>query len=156
MGRPQERPIGVGAMQVRVLSSTNAFLLFTVQLIASFSEHFSTTTPVTVPTRLRLVGHDEAWDDTQSEPESEPQREPHNNSRPVSKAAHIACGSAHSICVTVSGEVLVWGRGKSGRLGLGPSTRDRYAPVLLRRRDGWGESGTCCWVDGGCVFDLRL
>ena len=45
------------------------------------------------------------------------------------RATHIACGSAHSICVTLSGEVLVWGRGKSGRLGLGPSTHDRYGLV---------------------------
>jgi hypothetical protein len=47
------------------------------------------------------------------------------------RATHIACGSAHSICVTVSGEVLVWGRGKSGRLGLGPATHDRYVEVFV-------------------------
>ena len=47
------------------------------------------------------------------------------------KAKHVACGSAHSMCVTTTGQVLIWGRGKSGRLGLGKSTRDRYLPVLL-------------------------
>ena len=50
----------------------------------------------------------------------------------VLRAVHVACGSAHSLCITESGEVYVWGRGKSGRLGLGSSTRDRHLPVLVR------------------------
>jgi hypothetical protein len=58
------------------------------------------------------------------------------------RATHIACGSAHSICVTLSGEVLVWGRGKSGRLGLGPSTHDRYAYYT-------------CWWYSLCNFQYR-
>jgi hypothetical protein len=34
-----------------------------------------------------------------------------NNS--IHHATHVACGSAHSMCITMSGQVLVWGRGES-------------------------------------------
>ena len=42
------------------------------------------------------------------------------------RATSVACGSSHSLVCTDEGRVFVWGRGKSGRLGLGKRTHDRY------------------------------
>jgi E3 ubiquitin-protein ligase HERC2 len=42
----------------------------------------------------------------------------------------IACGSAHSACITAQGHVLTWGKGRYGRLGHGDS-EDQLQPKLV-------------------------
>jgi hypothetical protein len=42
----------------------------------------------------------------------------------------VACGSLHTMALTESSEVYVWGRNNSGQLGLG-DTRDRDTPEKL-------------------------
>lgn len=42
----------------------------------------------------------------------------------------IACGSAHSACITAAGHVMTWGKGRYGRLGHGDS-EDQLRPKLV-------------------------
>lgn len=44
----------------------------------------------------------------------------------------IAAGGAHSACITASGELYTWGKGRYGRLGHGDS-EDQTRPKLVRR-----------------------
>ncbi|KAF6250550.1 hypothetical protein COO60DRAFT_1465227 [Scenedesmus sp. NREL 46B-D3] len=41
----------------------------------------------------------------------------------------VAAGGTHSLAVTSSGRMFIWGRASYGRLGLGPAARDQYSPV---------------------------
>ena len=43
----------------------------------------------------------------------------------------VACGGAHSACITSSGELYTWGKGRYGRLGHGDS-EDQLRPKLVR------------------------
>lgn len=43
----------------------------------------------------------------------------------------IAAGGAHSACITASGELFTWGKGRYGRLGHGDS-EDQLKPKLVR------------------------
>lgn len=43
----------------------------------------------------------------------------------------IAAGGAHSACITASGELYTWGKGRYGRLGHGDS-EDQLKPKLVR------------------------
>lgn len=42
----------------------------------------------------------------------------------------IAAGGAHSACITASGELFTWGKGRYGRLGHGDS-EDHLKPKLV-------------------------
>lgn len=42
----------------------------------------------------------------------------------------IACGGAHSACITSSGQLFTWGKGRYGRLGHGDS-EDQLTPRLV-------------------------
>ena len=46
----------------------------------------------------------------------------------------VACGYAHTVARTASGNVWVWGLNVKGQLGLGDTT-SRYTPVLLQEQD---------------------
>ena len=46
----------------------------------------------------------------------------------------VACGLAHSLALSDSGEVWAWGNGGNGRLGLG-DMQDRPKPTLVRTSD---------------------
>lgn len=43
---------------------------------------------------------------------------------------HIACGGAHSACITAAGQLYTWGKGRYGRLGHGDS-EDQLIPKLV-------------------------
>ncbi|XP_055695916.1 probable E3 ubiquitin-protein ligase HERC2 [Lutzomyia longipalpis] len=72
----------------------------------------------------------------------------------------IACGSAHSACITSQGLVLTWGKGRYGRLGLGDSedqTRPKMVEALLGYRAidiacGSGDAQTLCITDDDNVW----
>uniref|UniRef100_A0A6B2EBN7 HECT-type E3 ubiquitin transferase n=1 Tax=Phlebotomus kandelakii TaxID=1109342 RepID=A0A6B2EBN7_9DIPT len=72
----------------------------------------------------------------------------------------IACGSAHSACITSQGLVLTWGKGRYGRLGLGDSedqTRPKMVEALLGYRAidiacGSGDAQTLCISDDDNVW----
>lgn len=53
----------------------------------------------------------------------------------VDRVTSIACGWSHSMCLTKSGQVYVWGRAADGRLGVGGTNKnqptDRYEPELV-------------------------
>lgn len=44
----------------------------------------------------------------------------------------IACGGAHSGCLTANGELYTWGKGRYGRLGHGDS-EDQCKPKLVSK-----------------------
>lgn len=96
----------------------------------------------------------------------------------------IACGSAHSACITSAGHVMTWGKGRYGRLGHGDSEdqlRPRIVEAVLGYRAvdiacGSGDAQTICitdddnvwsWGDGdygklgrggsdGCKFPVKI
>jgi alpha-tubulin suppressor-like RCC1 family protein len=43
----------------------------------------------------------------------------------------VACGAAHTIALTITGEVFSWGFGDSGCLGLGPNISLSTSPKKL-------------------------
>jgi hypothetical protein len=43
----------------------------------------------------------------------------------------IGAGGTHSLALTASGRIFIWGRASYGRLGLGDGARDHYSPVEL-------------------------
>jgi Ca2+-binding EF-hand superfamily protein len=45
--------------------------------------------------------------------------------------AQVSCGSSHTACVTVSGELYIWGVADGGRLGLGERMQTQLQPVLV-------------------------
>ena len=47
------------------------------------------------------------------------------------EVVNIAAGGAHSACITASGELYTWGKGRYGRLGHGDS-EDQSRPKLVR------------------------
>ena len=47
----------------------------------------------------------------------------------------IACGSAHSACITSNGELYTWGLGEYGRLGHGDNTT-QLRPKLVKALAG--------------------
>ena len=74
----------------------------------------------------------------------------------------VAAGSSHSLALTVSGTIFVWGRNDSGQLGLGDLV-NRTAPTLLkllRTQDikfvCAGESHTVALTASGRVFTFGL
>lgn len=96
----------------------------------------------------------------------------------------IACGSAHSSCITSQGHVLTWGKGRYGRLGHGDS-EDQLQPKIVETLLGYravdiacgsGDAQTLCitdddnvwsWGDGdygklgrggsdGCKFPMKI
>lgn len=72
----------------------------------------------------------------------------------------IACGSAHSACITAEGTVLTWGKGRYGRLGHGDSDdqlRPKLVQALLGHRAvdiacGSGDAQTLCITDDDNVW----
>ncbi|XP_058055381.1 probable E3 ubiquitin-protein ligase HERC2 [Anopheles bellator] len=72
----------------------------------------------------------------------------------------IACGSAHSACITSQGHVLSWGKGRYGRLGHGDS-EDQLQPKLVEALLGYraidiacgsGDAQTLCITDDDNVW----
>ncbi|XP_039436955.1 probable E3 ubiquitin-protein ligase HERC2 isoform X1 [Culex pipiens pallens] len=72
----------------------------------------------------------------------------------------IACGSAHSACITSQGHVLTWGKGRYGRLGHGDS-EDQLQPKLVEALLGYraidiacgsGDAQTLCITDDDNVW----
>jgi E3 ubiquitin-protein ligase HERC2 len=47
----------------------------------------------------------------------------------------IACGGAHSACLTARGRIYTWGKGRYGRLGHGDS-EDQLVPKMVRKNIG--------------------
>ncbi|XP_071496413.1 E3 ubiquitin-protein ligase HERC2-like [Diadema antillarum] len=72
----------------------------------------------------------------------------------------IACGGAHSACITSSGELYTWGKGRYGRLGHGDSEdqlRPKFVDALKSYRVtdvacGSGDSQTLCITDDDNVW----
>jgi len=56
----------------------------------------------------------------------------------------VAAGGAHSACITSSGELYTWGKGRYGRLGHGDS-EDQLKPKLVGVLLSALWSGTLCW-----------
>ncbi|XP_023218340.1 E3 ubiquitin-protein ligase HERC2-like isoform X1 [Centruroides sculpturatus] len=76
------------------------------------------------------------------------------------EVADIACGGAHSACITSSGELYTWGKGRYGRLGHGDS-EDQLRPKLVEALAnfavvdvacGSGDAQTLCITDDDCVW----
>lgn len=72
----------------------------------------------------------------------------------------VACGSAHSACITNQGHVLTWGKGRYGRLGHGDS-EDQLSPKLVEGLLGYraidiacgsGDAQTLCITDDDNVW----
>ncbi|XP_070553640.1 E3 ubiquitin-protein ligase HERC2-like isoform X2 [Ptychodera flava] len=72
----------------------------------------------------------------------------------------IAAGGAHSACITCSGDLYTWGKGRYGRLGHGDS-EDQPRPKLVEAlKDyrvidvacGSGDAQTLCLTDDDCVW----
>ncbi|GAB6021505.1 E3 ubiquitin-protein ligase herc2 [Chamberlinius hualienensis] len=72
----------------------------------------------------------------------------------------IACGGAHSACITAHGELYTWGKGRYGRLGHGDS-EDQCKPKLVEAlREyrvvdvacGSGDAQTLCITDDDNVW----
>ncbi|CAH0405793.1 unnamed protein product [Chilo suppressalis] len=72
----------------------------------------------------------------------------------------IACGGAHSACLTVRGRIYTWGKGRYGRLGHGDS-EDQLVPKLVEALAmyrvvdvacGSGDAQTLCITDDDNVW----
>ncbi|CAH1268469.1 HERC2 [Branchiostoma lanceolatum] len=72
----------------------------------------------------------------------------------------IAAGGAHSACITSTGELFTWGKGRYGRLGHGDS-EDQMKPKLVEALKGVrvvdvacgsGDAQTLCITDDDCVW----
>ncbi|XP_059157195.1 E3 ubiquitin-protein ligase HERC2-like isoform X2 [Physella acuta] len=72
----------------------------------------------------------------------------------------IAAGGAHSACITNTGELFTWGKGRYGRLGHGDS-EDQSRPKLLEALKGYrvtdvacgsGDAQTLCITDDDSVW----
>ncbi|XP_062251671.1 LOW QUALITY PROTEIN: E3 ubiquitin-protein ligase HERC2 [Platichthys flesus] len=72
----------------------------------------------------------------------------------------IAAGGAHSACITTSGELFTWGKGRYGRLGHGDS-EDQLKPKLVDALQGHrvidvacgsGDAQTLCLSDDDMVW----
>ncbi|XP_060607151.1 E3 ubiquitin-protein ligase HERC2-like isoform X1 [Ruditapes philippinarum] len=72
----------------------------------------------------------------------------------------IAAGGAHSACITSSGELYTWGKGRYGRLGHGDS-EDQSKPKMVEALKGQrvtdvacgsGDAQTLCITDNDCVW----
>ncbi|XP_027882785.1 E3 ubiquitin-protein ligase HERC2 isoform X2 [Xiphophorus couchianus] len=72
----------------------------------------------------------------------------------------IAAGGAHSACITTSGELFTWGKGRYGRLGHGDS-EDQLKPKLVDALQGHrvidvacgsGDAQTLCLTDDDMVW----
>lgn len=72
----------------------------------------------------------------------------------------IACGSAHSACISSSGNLFTWGKGRYGRLGHGDS-EDQLKPKMVEALIGYrvidvacgsGDAQTLCITDDDAVF----
>ena len=79
---------------------------------------------------------------------------------PVQK---ISAGSTFSACVTLSGEVLVWGSGAKGQLGLGSKCKLSYLPSKLESLQQekvidltCGENNAICLCRSGKAFAWGL
>ncbi|XP_068449211.1 E3 ubiquitin-protein ligase HERC2 isoform X3 [Clinocottus analis] len=76
------------------------------------------------------------------------------------EVADIAAGGAHSACITASGELFTWGKGRYGRLGHGDS-EDQLKPKLVDALQGHrvidvacgsGDAQTLCLTDDDMVW----
>ncbi|CAB1323672.1 unnamed protein product, partial [Coregonus sp. 'balchen'] len=72
----------------------------------------------------------------------------------------VAAGGAHSACITASGELYTWGKGRYGRLGHGDS-EDQLKPKLVDALQGHrvidmacgsGDAQTLCLTDDDMVW----
>ncbi|XP_038055580.1 E3 ubiquitin-protein ligase HERC2-like [Patiria miniata] len=76
------------------------------------------------------------------------------------EVVNIACGGAHSACMTSSGELFTWGKGRYGRLGHGDS-EDQLRPKMVDALKGFrvvdvacgsGDAQTLCITDDDNVW----
>ncbi|GAB5370656.1 hypothetical protein AAMO2058_001511800 [Amorphochlora amoebiformis] len=58
-------------------------------------------------------------------------------------AIAVACGAFHTAVVTATGEVIVWGWGERGQLGLG-GTKSTPSPEIVESMSGMEASVVCC------------
>lgn len=74
----------------------------------------------------------------------------------------IACGSAHSACITSSGNLFTWGKGRYGRLGHGDS-EDQLKPKMVEALIGYrvidvacgsGDAQSLCITDDDSVWSF--
>lgn len=74
----------------------------------------------------------------------------------------IACGSAHSACITNAGNLFAWGKGRYGRLGHGDS-EDQLKPKMVEALIGYrvidvacgsGDAQTLCITDDDSVWSF--
>lgn len=72
----------------------------------------------------------------------------------------IACGGAHSACISAAGHLFTWGKGRYGRLGHGDS-EDQLIPKLVEALVGYrvidvacgsGDAQTLCITDDDNVW----
>jgi len=63
-------------------------------------------------------------------------------------AVLVAAGGAHTVAVTLEGELWIWGCGEEGQLGLGDEA-DRLAPMLLGAQAAFGGSPVLTVACGG-------
>lgn len=62
------------------------------------------------------------------------------------RLASVAAGRVHSISLTCKGEVLTWGSGRNGRLGLG-SSADEAEPTFVEYLEGFEVSQAVAGFD---------
>ena len=64
----------------------------------------------------------------------------------------VAAGTNHAVVVVSSGEVLVWGRGTEGQLGLGPSIQSLATPMLVDVGGRRVVAAACGYVHTSLLF----
>ncbi|XP_070212798.1 uncharacterized protein [Littorina saxatilis] len=76
--------------------------------------------------------------------------------------SHISCGASHTVAITESGEVYVWGNGNSGQLGCGDQ-QPRWQPTAMTlsipkgsrvRTCACGSRHTMLLLDNGHVYSV--
>jgi alpha-tubulin suppressor-like RCC1 family protein len=68
----------------------------------------------------------------------------------------VAAGGTHSLAVTSSGRMFIWGRASYGRLGAGCSAKDQYSPVEVALPGGHERWKVAAATAGAAVCLLNL
>ena len=65
----------------------------------------------------------------------------------------VACGESHNAVLTVHGQILTWGRGKYGALGLGDLNSCSWPQLVLGLPEPASQVGFCNWPS--CCLDVK-